>query len=328
MAFASANPVRCLIVPLLTMLAFVACVDDAPTPASTRTPRNSPTPVGAGPLTPTPFGGAPPPFPFSTPEPRTPYPGVAPGYYSPEGSAPLPELPEGAAVYLSLGGSLNYGCCADIQLSSHPRLAHYLSQELNREVIWVSLAGNGTLQTFLHGIEGATPQLDNAVSVLNQLQADGHDVVLISLSIGGNDLLVLRDQGCTGGGNPDCLAAFSDLMNNYTTDMQTVYAKLNAAKDPATPIFQNTLYDAQNCGQDNAEITTSAVAIKTYNQRMEGATRVGGGFLVDFYEPFKGRACELISGVDPTYRGYDVILELDEAMYETLPSEYVDPWRR
>jgi hypothetical protein len=175
---------------------------------------------------------------------------------------------------------------------------------------------------------GDTPQLDNAVSLIEQLRAGGHDVVLISLSIGGNDLLALRDRGCTGGGNPDCLAAFADLMQGYTTDMQTVYSSLNAAKDPATPIFQNTLYDAQNCGQDNAEITASAVAVKTYNQRMKGAARVGGAFVVDFYEPFKGRACELISGVDPTYPGYDVILELDQAMYETLPAEYVDAWRR
>jgi hypothetical protein len=310
---------------LLLALTILACggASDSPTTSATHVGFNYTAPPG----TRTPFGGTPPPFPFSTPEPRTPYPGIPIGYHIPDGNGGYPDLPDGAAVYLTLGDSLNYGCCADIQLSSHPRFAAYLSQKLNRQLVWVSLAGDGTLQTFLHGIAGDTPQLDNAVSLLTRLREEGHDVVLISLSIGGNDLLALRDMGCTGGGSAECLTAFSNLMNSYTTDMQTVYSKLNGAKDPATPVFQNTIYDAQNCGQENAEITASAVAVKTYNQRMEGAARVGGAFVVDFYEPFLGRACELISGVDPTYRGYDVILELDEATYETLPSLYIEPWR-
>jgi lysophospholipase L1-like esterase len=312
-------------------LTLVSCGGGSSTPSASPNPTITDSPIypgGGKPVYATPFGGTQQPFPFSTPEPRTPYPGVPTGYYSPEGNEPLPEIPEGAAVYLSLGDSINYGCCADIQLSSHPRLAHYISQKLNRSVVWISLAGNGTLQTFLHGIAGQTPQLDNAVSLLTRLRDEGHDVVLISLSIGGNDLLALRDMGCRGGGQPQCLTAFSDLMNSYNADMQTVYSKLNEAKDPATPIFQNTIYDALDCGQEDAEITASAVSVKTYNQRMDGAARVGGAFLVDFYEPFKGRACEYISGVDPTYRGYDVILDLDKAMYDALPAEYVDPWRR
>ena len=48
---------------------------------------------------------------------------------------------------------------------------------------------------------------------------------------------------------------------------------------------------------------------------------------MDFYPSFKGQACKYVSGVDPTYSGYDVILGLDEAAYGALSAEFVDPGR-
>ena len=81
-------------------------------------------------------------FPFSTPESATPRAGVPTGIHSPDGLSAV-EIPDDAAVYLSLGDSINYGCCADPNLSSHPLFAQYLSQQLNRPIVWVSLAGNG-----------------------------------------------------------------------------------------------------------------------------------------------------------------------------------------
>jgi hypothetical protein len=83
-----------------------------------------------------------------------------------------------------------------------------------------------------------------------------------------------------------------------------------------------------DCGQPGADISSSALAMQIYNERVLSATLVGGGFLVDFWTPFDGRACEYISGVDPTYLGYDVILDQHIAAYEALPPEYVDPWVR
>ena len=311
-----------VLLPLLILAATftIACGgDDGGAPASTGAVTRSPYAIDTGPQ----------PFPFNTPDGRTPYPGVAPGYHSFDGAEPLPDLPEGAAVYLSLGDSINWGCCDDPNLSSHPRFAAYLSERLNREVVWLSLAGNGTLRGFLNGELGNRPQLDVAEETIETLREDGHEVVAITLSTGGNDILELRNNmGCTGGGRPECLDAFTDLMVDFVPRMYEIYSRLNGVKDEATPFLQNNLYDAMDCGQPGADISSSALAMQIYNERVLSATLVGGGFLVDFWIPFDGRACEYISGVDPTYLGYDVILDQHIAAYEALPPEYVEPWVR
>jgi hypothetical protein len=49
--------------------------------------------------------------------------------------------------------------------------------------------------------------------------------------------------------------------------------------------------------------------------------------MVDLYVAFRGRACEYVEGVDPTYAGYRVIAELYRQAYETLPPKYVDPFQ-
>jgi lysophospholipase L1-like esterase len=271
------------------------------------------------------------PFPHNTPDSRTPYPGVAPGIRSFDGQEPLPPLPEGAAVYLSLGDSLNWGCCDDPELSSHPRFAHYLSETLGRKVVWVSLAGNGTLRGFLNGELGGRPQLDAAEEAIERFREEGHDVVLISLSTGGNDLLALRGgmadgMPCVGGARPECVARFEDLLAGFPGDMYEVYSRLNAAKDDATPVFTNNYYDVTHCGQPGADITITAVTMDIFNQYVDSATVSGGAFPIDFETAFKRHACEYISGVDPTYLGYDAILGLDIEAYEALPAEYVEPW--
>src|SRR5574341_2189504 len=82
-------------------------------------------------------------FPNPPPEHATPRAGVPTGILV-QGGNVVPPLGEGDAVYLSIGDSINYGCCADPQLSSHPLFAQYLSLRLNRPVVWVTLAGNDT----------------------------------------------------------------------------------------------------------------------------------------------------------------------------------------
>ncbi len=270
----------------------------------------------------------PPSFPFSTPSPATPRP-IPAGIHSFDGNTPLPDIAPDTAIYLSLGDSLQYGCCWDPQLSSHPLLAHYLSQRLNRPVVWVSLAGNDTLVEFINGVAGQTPQLDRAVELLDQFKGEGRDVVAITLSIGGNDLLALRaEMGCTGGGEPKCVQAFQHLLERYPEQMQLVYSRLNAAKDAATPILQNNYYDAMDCGRPGDEISTSAIAVQVFNGSIDGVVRRYGAFLRDFFTAFKSKACEYISGVDPTYAGYDAIFQVDSRLYESLPPGYVEPFVR
>ncbi len=309
---------RLLAVPaiLLTLaLALAACGDDDSA---------SPSPRGVQPnVAP---GFTPGLFPFSTPEAATPRAGVPTGILMPAGNT-LPVLGEGDAVYLSIGDSINYGCCADPQLSSHPLFAQYLSQLLNRSVVWVSLAWNDTLDQFVNGFDGQPPQLDRVVAALEQFRREGRDVVAITLSIGGNDLLALRtEMGCTGGGRYECTQAFEEVLERLRQQMETVFQQILKAKDPHTPIIQNNYYDALDCGRPGDAQSASALTVQVLNAEIEGLARTHGVFIADFYTPFGGHACEYISGVDPTYRGYDAILAAHKAAYESLPPEYVEPF--
>jgi hypothetical protein len=311
---------RALLLVLLAALATTACGGSK---GATTTPTSLVTiPTQRAALIPIPTLR---PFPFSTPQPATPRAGVPTGIHSLDGLSPV-EFPDDSAVYLSLGDSIQYGCCADPNLSSHPLFAQYLSQQLNRPVVWVSLAGNGTLQDFLH--TGAPTQLERAEELLRAWRDEGRDVVLITLSVGGNDLLALRTEHGCGSGSTECQVLFQAMLDTYQQDMLGVYERLNAAKDPNTPVLQNDIYDAMNCGRPGDEISTSSVAVRVFNERVRAATIAGGSFFVDFYEPFRGRACELISGVDPTYAGYDLIYGVHVQAYESLPRQYVDPWRK
>jgi len=266
------------------------------------------------------------PFPFSTPEAATPRAGVPTGVLAQYGNA-VPQLGADDAVYLSVGDSINYGCCADPQLSSHPLFAQYLSERLNRTVVWVTLAGNDTLDEFVNGMGGQPPQLDRVIAALEQFRREGRDVVAITLSIGGNDLLALRtNMGCGGGGRPECVVAFGDLVERRTQQMEGVFEHLDEAKDPRTPIIQNNYYDALDCGRPGDAQSASALTVQVLNAEIEGAARTHGAFIADFYTPFGGKACEYISGVDPTYRGYDAILAAHKLAYEALPAEYVEPF--
>ncbi len=265
-------------------------------------------------------------FPFSTPEPATPRAGVPTGILLQGGNA-VPVLGADDAVYLSIGDSINYGCCADPQLSSHPLFAQYLSERLNRPVIWVTLAWNDTLDQFVNGFDGQPPQLDHIIAVLSQFRREGRDVVAITLSIGGNDLLALRTElGCTGGGRYECTQAFEEVLERLRQQMETVFQQILKAKDPHTPIIQNNYYDALDCGRPGDAQSASALTVQVLNAEIEGLARTHGVFIADFYTPFGGHACDYISGVDPTYRGYDAILAAHMEAYEALPSEYVEPF--
>jgi len=105
--------------------------------------------------------------------------------YSPP-HPPTPILANDAAVYLSLGDSIQYGCCGDPLHSAHPTFARFLSERLERPVEWVTLAGNDTTNDFVGS------QLDLAVAALERYRREGRPVVAITLSIGGNDLLALK----------------------------------------------------------------------------------------------------------------------------------------
>src|SRR5437899_2071880 len=145
-----------------------------------------------------------------------------------------PDVPEGAAVLLSLGDYLQYGCCSGSQPDQQPAFATYLSDSLKRPLQYVTLAGDETATDFIAGVNGARPsQLDRAVSAIAQYQQSGHPVVAVLLSIGAKEFEALR-RTC----QAPCDNDFSRLLARYNEQMGVVYSRLNQALSTPTPILE------------------------------------------------------------------------------------------
>jgi hypothetical protein len=285
---------------------------------------------GGGSGEPTPTPGA---SPTVTGQPETPTPGFPTPRDVPPIRATAPPstpVPVGAAVYLSLGDSLQYGCCSPQipEFSAHPAFAAFLSESLGRPVEWVTLAGNDTADEFVNGMgPGEAPQLERAVDLFQAYALEGRDVVAITLSIGGNDLIELQDL-CEGRGGSDsrCVNGFSEMMEQYRVQLFEIYGALNDVKQPLTPVMQLNVYDIDHCGQELADLTNSAVATQVINSAIDGISRVSGAFLVDGAAAFKGHACEYIREYDPTYEGYSVLAQLYAGVWESLPPQFREEW--
>jgi hypothetical protein len=241
-------------------------------------------------------------------------------------STPPPPQGEsgGDAVYLSLGDSLQYGCCGDPMRSSGELFRRYLSRRLNRPVEWVVLAGNDTAVEFINGVDGETPQLDRAVATLDEYHRQGRPVVAITISIGGNDLVEF-DRACEGRGGPPCPDMFRELLDRYIDQLYLIFTRLHEARDPHTPILQTNYYNASDCGQPRVEISSDELGVRIFNDRITSVSR-GDVFDVDIYAPFRGKACEYVEGVDPTYAGHAVIAREYQKVYQSLPPEFVEPF--
>lgn len=231
------------------------------------------------------------------------------------------------AVYLSLGDSIQYGCCHDPKRSSGELFHQYLSQRLNRSVEWVTLAGNDTADEFINGLRGQTPQLDRAVAALEGWRDEGRPVVAITLSIGGNDLVEMGRK-CHEQGKESCPELYGAALRRYMQELPLILQRLNDAKDPHTPLSLLTYYNASDCGQPDVQSSPTELGVQGWNSVITAAGLASGAFLADAYTPFRGKACEYVEGVDPTYEGHAVIAQVYEGVYESLPPEFVEPFDR
>jgi hypothetical protein len=228
------------------------------------------------------------------------------------GSGPMASsTPSAPAVYLSIGDSIQYGCCADTARSAGPIFRDFLAAEFGRPVEWITTAGNDTANEFVNGLGGQRPQLERAVETLEQLRNQDRDVVAITMSIGGNDYIEVGD-GCA---EPPCLERFTEILERMRGDLETIYAAMAAAKDDDTPLFVVTYYNATDCGQPGVEGSPIDNGQRVWNSVISEIASRHGAIIVDGYTPFQGRACELIVDVDPNYAGYEV-----------LANAYIEAW--
>lgn len=239
-------------------------------------------------------------------------------------TSPSAAVAAGDAVYLSIGDSIQYGCCHDPKQSAGELFRAYLEQRLHRPVEWITVAGNDTADTFIHGVNGAVPQMQRVRDALATFKRDGRPVVAITMSIGGNDYVEVGER--CGGSSPSCPQVFDDVLARMKPELPVIYTAINQAKDEHTPLFLLTYYNASDCGQAGVEQSPTDVGQRVWNAAITDAAKPFGFFMVDLYAPFKGKACEYVEGVDPTYEGYIVIAQEYEKAYEALPRSYVDPF--
>ena len=107
-----------------------------------------------------------------------------------------------------------------------------------------------------------------------------------------------------------------------------IYTRLREVKDAHTPIFQLNVYDAYDCGRVADKVSASEVGVQLFNNGPAGAAERHGAQLIDVNAAFRGKACEYLIDVDPTYTGHAVIAELYQRAYEALPADFVEPFVR
>lgn len=224
--------------------------------------------------------------------------------------------PPPAAVYLSIGDGTQYGCCVTPAKSSPELFRQYLSNVLDRHVDWVTTAsGYQTTDSFMGGDAGTgtEPQFDRAARLIEQYARERKKVAAITLSIGGNDLAEMG-RGCPP--NTVCLAAYNAALTRMKANLETIYTRIAAAKDPKTPLLAILYYNASDCGQPGVESSPTELGVLGWNEAIRDIARRHGATVVDLHEPFKGRACSYIDGLDANAAGHVIIGQAYERAYE------------
>ena len=247
---------------------------------------------------------------------------------SSDSPAPFATDTAGAPVYIALGDSLSEGIGA-----SAPGSTGFVP------LIYDSLAGGYELQNLGHS--GDTSQqlldhghLDEAIATIEQLNRDSdpdNDVRLLTLEIGGNDLLGLYASFVITGvcpdvdtllAKPDCIDALTTALTNFEPNFLATLDSILDSIDAAAPSLEVvvlTLYDPFS-GRLPVQSAISQVSLEgmagspfpeglnTIIRRLVEGRNVT---LVDLYPLFQGRGNELISNdlIHPNDAGYAVMAE-------------------
>jgi lysophospholipase L1-like esterase len=229
----------------------------------------------------------------------------------------------GTGLYIALGDSLSFGIGAsDAGTTSFVALVH---------------ARLGSAFELMNlGVPGATSQdlvgrdLDHAVQEIEQRKADSdpnNDVRLVTLEIGGNDLLHLYASLVQTGicasvettlAKPQCADALRSVFDGFRPNLTATLDRLREA-DPSLRILLLTLYNPFERIPGVGEIGDLSLEGKPDTPFAEGlndiiraiAQRRDDVTVVDIYPLFQGRSQELIfgDGIHPNDEGYRVMAD-------------------
>ncbi len=239
--------------------------------------------------------------------------------------------PSGA--YIALGDSLSEGVGAsDPAATAFVSLVHQSLGE-GFELLNLGHSGDTSRQLLDHG------HLDQAVAEIQQRSGDDdadNDVKLISLEIGGNDLLNLFSNLVLSGtcpdletslNKPECVNALQTALTDFEPNLRTTLDRLQQA-GPGVPIILMTLYNPfsgsvqvfAELGELSLEGLPDTPFPEGLNDIIRAQAQETGVTLVDLYPLFEGKALTLIAQdfIHPNDKGYRVMA--DAVIAAILPS--------
>ncbi len=235
-------------------------------------------------------------------------------------SATPPAAAAGVGTYLALGDSLSYGNGASDRDSTAfvPLVAKGLGAS---ELINLGVPGD-TSADLLAG------PLDEGISEIQRRRSDGipgNEVSVITLEIGGNDLLNLYFDLVVPGvcpnlteglANPKCVAGLQAALDEYGPNLHEALARLKDAA-PDIPVFLLTIYNPFSGGSQNIdEVAKLALEGEPGTPFPEGLNDIirsegqaAGVQVVDIYPLFLGKASQYIYRdlIHPNDTGYKVM---------------------
>lgn len=222
-------------------------------------------------------------------------------------------------AYLALGDSLAFGVgAANPAAEGYVGLTHFqLAEDKARYpggLELINLAEPGATSSDLVEPDG---QLERALNEIEERQNDeipGNEVELISIDIGGNDLLQLAEPGTPcliDTGSAACREALNDSLSDLQRNLARILSQLREAA-PAAGIFAIDLYNPYSGTGDPREVLAS-VAVQQVNgvinaTASEPALAVD---LVSVFELFLGRGEQWVASdrIHPNDSGHLVISE-------------------
>lgn len=230
--------------------------------------------------------------------------------------------------YLSLGDSIALGTGASAPARTYTEQVHAFLRDFRRFTFGVNMAVSGESSgEFIN--DG---QLANA---LNQINNPGNDAAVVTLSLGGNDLLQLLKPGeaCNDPSSPGCPVAVQTALTTFSTNYTSILDQLQAAlaaDGGENRLLVLTYYNPFSGTGSEYEAAMDVILLGSdgridcapveenrsftalgLNDRITCLAAARGATVVDIYPLFAGRGLELthIGALDvhPNDRGYAAI---------------------
>jgi len=230
----------------------------------------------------------------------------------------------GPGVYIALGDSLSEGVGASLQGQSDFVSLVHDGLPGGFELLNLGESGDTSADLIDHG------HLDEAVAEIERRRGDNdpdNDVKLVTLEIGGNDLLRIYFSLILPGtcpalaealARPRCVEALRNALGDFRPNLAETIDRLQRA-DLDLPIALMTLYNPFSGGlepvDELAELALEGSAGTPFpeglNDIIRSEAREQGVTLVDWHPLFEGKAKEYISSdfIHPNDEGHRVMAE-------------------